>query len=73
MLKPLVFFVLHPSRWVLGSGDDALEGVVMDYSARWVRLAVPANVAAFVVGGTFRLDLYANTTAHERWAFLHHF
>lgn len=50
----------------MSAGDDALEGVVMDYSARWVRLAVPATVAAFVVGGPFRLDLYANTTAHER-------
>ena len=39
----------------------------MDWSAQWVRLAVPANIATFVVGGPFRLDLYANTTAHERW------
>ena len=39
----------------------------MDWSARWLRLAVPAAVAPFVLGGPFRLDLYASTTAHERW------
>ncbi|DBA71486.1 TPA: hypothetical protein ACH3X2_14306 [Trebouxia sp. C0005] len=47
-------------------GDDALEGVVMDYSSQWVRVAVPQAVAGHLQGQPWRLDQYANTTAHER-------
>ena len=48
------------------AGDDALEGVVMDYSSQWVRVAVPHAVAGHLQGQPWRLDQYANTTAHER-------
>ena len=49
------------------AGDDALEGVVVDYSSKWIRLAVPLDVAGHLQGQPWRLDLYANTTAHERF------
>ena len=49
-------------------GDDALEGVVMDYSSKWVRVAVPQSVAGQLREGPWRLDQYANPTAHERCA-----
>ena len=48
------------------AGDDAVEGVVMDYSSQWVRVAVPQAVAGHFQGQPWRLDLYANATAHER-------
>ena len=48
------------------SGDDAVEGVVMDYSSQWLRVAVPQAVAGHFQGQPWRLDLYANATAHER-------
>ena len=50
----------------MSAGDDALEGVVMDYSSQWVRVAVPQAVAGHLQGQPWRLDQYANTTAHER-------
>lgn len=40
----------------------------MDYSSRWIRVAVPSDVATHIEGGAWRLDLYANTVAHERYA-----
>jgi hypothetical protein len=46
--------------------ENAVEGVVMDYSTRWIRVAVPAEAAWQVRGGSWRLDQYSNTTAHER-------
>ena len=53
----------HPRT---SAGDDALEGVVMDYSSQWVRVAVPQAVAGHLQGQPWRLDQYANATAHER-------
>ncbi|KIY93585.1 hypothetical protein MNEG_14377 [Monoraphidium neglectum] len=47
-------------------GGDSLEGVVVDYSTRWLRVALPTQVAEHVRGPGWRLDLYANTIAHER-------
>ncbi|KAL3140824.1 hypothetical protein ABBQ32_14194 [Trebouxia sp. C0010 RCD-2024] len=47
-------------------GDDAVEGVVMDFSSQWIRVAVPQAVAGHFQGQPWRLDLYANATAHER-------
>ena len=40
----------------------------MDYSSKWIRVAVPQSVAGAVREGPWRLDQYANTTAHERYA-----
>ena len=58
-------FVLEKS-YMTCLGDDALEGVVMDYSSQWVRVAVPQSLAGHIQGQPWRLDQYANTTAHER-------
>lgn len=52
------------------AGDDALEGVVMDYSSQWMRVAVPQAVAGHIQGQPWRLYQYANTTAHERYTTL---
>ncbi|KAK9812656.1 hypothetical protein WJX72_001408 [[Myrmecia] bisecta] len=50
-----------------GSPDeDAMEAVVMDYSTRWIRVAVPDLIAPYIQGGPWRLDQFANTVAHER-------
>lgn len=38
----------------------------MDYSSQWVRVAVPQAVTGHFQGKPWRLDLYANTTAHDR-------
>ena len=38
----------------------------MDYSSQWIRVAVPQAVAGHFQGQPWRLDLYANATAHER-------
>ena len=40
----------------------------MDYSSKWVRVAVPQSVAGQLREGPWRLDQYANPTAHERCA-----
>ena len=53
--------------FIPSAGDDAVEGVVMDYSSKWVRVAVPQSVAGLLQGGPWRLDQYGNTTAHERY------
>ncbi len=37
--------------------DTAIEGVVMDYSTRWIRVAVSALNAEGVRGPGWRLDL----------------
>ena len=49
------------------TGDDSVEGVVMDYSTKWIRVAVPQSVAGLLQDGPWRLDQYGNTTAHERY------
>jgi hypothetical protein len=33
---------------------------------RWIRVALPLQSAAAVAGGGWRVDLFANTVAHER-------
>ena len=43
-----------------------MEGVVVDFSTRWLRVALPTLSAQRVRGGGWRLDLYANTVSHER-------
>lgn len=51
----------------LSLADFSVEGVVMDYSTRWIRVALPAESAGQVRGSPWRLDQYGNTTAHERY------
>ncbi|KAI8470873.1 MAG: putative DNA helicase [Monoraphidium minutum] len=67
---PLPFHALSQGDIVLISkgepGEESLEGVVVDYSTRWLRVALPTQVAEHVRGSGWRLDLYANTIAHER-------
>ncbi|GFH12577.1 uncharacterized protein HaLaN_08290, partial [Haematococcus lacustris] len=46
--------------------DSAYEAVLLDYSSRWLRVAVPAAVGPILRGPGWRLDLYANTVAYER-------
>ena len=38
----------------------------MDYSSRWLRIAVPLELAAPTSSGPWRLDRYVNLTAHNR-------
>ncbi|KXZ45751.1 hypothetical protein GPECTOR_51g737 [Gonium pectorale] len=69
--RPLPYHALGPGDIVLVSpngrpSDSSLEGVVLDFSSRWIRVALPADQALGVQGGGWRLDLYANTIAHER-------
>ncbi|KAG2453966.1 hypothetical protein HYH02_001012 [Chlamydomonas schloesseri] len=69
--RPLPFHCLGAGDIVLVSpnnkpGESSLEGVVLDFSTRWMRVALPADLAAGVQGSGWRLDLYANTIAHER-------
>lgn len=45
---------------------DSFEGVVVDYATRWLRIALPNSTAGHVRGPGWRLDLFANTVAHER-------
>ncbi len=35
----------------------AMEGVLLDYSTRWMRVAVPSHLAGGVQGGGWRVDL----------------
>jgi hypothetical protein len=37
--------------------DSAYEGVVLDYSGRWLRVALPSSVAGAVQGAGWRVDL----------------
>ncbi len=50
--------------------EDSLEGVVIDYSSRWLRVALPTPAASAIRGAgpnaRWRLDLFANTASHER-------
>ncbi|KAF5843656.1 AAA domain-containing protein [Dunaliella salina] len=46
--------------------DNAFEAVVVDYSARWLRVALPSSVASAVRGSSWRMDMYANTVGYER-------
>ncbi len=50
------------------AGDDAIEAVVVDFSRQWLRIAVPPSAAESLTTfvGPWRVDLYANTTAHQR-------
>lgn len=52
------------------TGDDAIEAVMVDFSSQWLRVAVPASAAAALAtrSAPWRVDLYANTTAHQRCA-----
>jgi hypothetical protein len=49
---------------------DSHESVVVDFSSRWIRLALNPTAAAAVAaagrGAAWRLDLFANTVSHER-------
>ncbi|GBF93852.1 hypothetical protein Rsub_06851 [Raphidocelis subcapitata] len=67
---PLPFHALSQGDIVLVSrgdpGEDSLEGIVVDYSTRWLRVALPTQLAQHVRGPGWRLDLFANTIAHER-------
>jgi len=49
-----------------------VEGVVVDLSAWWIRVAVPEALGGGIRGGPWRIDLFANTTAHERCACCRH-
>lgn len=51
-------------------GDDAIEAVVVDFSGQWLRVAVPVSAATALTSraAPWRIDLYANTTAHQRCA-----
>ncbi|KAG2495801.1 hypothetical protein HYH03_006043 [Edaphochlamys debaryana] len=69
--RPLPYHCLGGGDIVLVSPNNkpseaSLEGIVLDFSSRWVRVALPADLAAGVQGTGWRLDLYANTIAHER-------
>uniref|UniRef100_A0A383VFK2 AAA+ ATPase domain-containing protein n=1 Tax=Tetradesmus obliquus TaxID=3088 RepID=A0A383VFK2_TETOB len=50
--------------------EDSHESVVVDFSSRWIRLALNPTAAAAVSaagrGAAWRLDLFANTVSHER-------
>jgi hypothetical protein len=50
--------------------EDSHESVVVDFSSRWIRLALTPTAAAAVSaagrGAAWRLDLFANTVSHER-------
>lgn len=46
--------------------DNAFEAVVVDYSACWLRVALPSSVAPAVRGSSWRMDMYANTVGYER-------
>jgi hypothetical protein len=50
--------------------DDSFEGVVVDFSSRWIRLAVSSTAAGEIAaagkGVAWRLDLFANTVTHQR-------
>jgi hypothetical protein len=37
--------------------DSAIEGVVLDYSSRWIRVAVPTTAAEAARGAEWRIDL----------------
>ncbi|KAK9863459.1 hypothetical protein WJX84_011464 [Apatococcus fuscideae] len=47
-------------------GESSLEGIVVDSSAKWMRVAVSASTAPHIRGGPWRLDLYADTVSSER-------
>ncbi|GIL42418.1 hypothetical protein Vafri_393 [Volvox africanus] len=69
--RPLPYHCLGAGDIVLVSpnnrpGEASLEGVVLDFSSRWIRVALPVDLAHGVQGSGWRLDLYANTIAHER-------
>ncbi|GLI70630.1 hypothetical protein VaNZ11_015565 [Volvox africanus] len=69
--RPLPYHCLGAGDIVLVSpsnrpGEASLEGVVLDFSSRWIRVALPLDLAHGVQGSGWRLDLYANTIAHER-------
>ena len=51
-----------------GVGEASLEGIVVDSSAKWMRVAVSASTAPHIRGGPWRLDLYADTISNERSA-----
>lgn len=53
----------HTSK-ALSAGN--VEGAVMDFSSRWIRVAVPETAAVELAKGPWRMDLYINTTAHDR-------
>eukprot|EP00798_Chlamydomonas_sp_ICE-L_P012084 gene12084-15195_t len=46
--------------------DSSVEAVVLDYSTRWIRVALPPEAASTVRGGGWRIDMFANTTSYER-------
>ncbi|GIL89655.1 hypothetical protein Vretifemale_17450 [Volvox reticuliferus] len=69
--RPLPYHCLGAGDIVLVSpnnrpGEASMEGVVLDFSSRWIRVALPVDLAHGVQGSGWRLDLYANTVAHER-------
>ncbi|KAG1672361.1 hypothetical protein FOA52_010979 [Chlamydomonas sp. UWO 241] len=47
-------------------GDDSLEALLLDYSTKWLRVALPADKGPSVRGTGWRLDLFANTVSFER-------
>ena len=56
---------------LLNQGDDAplwdsLEGVVVDFSAAWMRVALHPKDAREVRGGGWRLDLWGSNVAYKR-------
>eukprot|EP00775_Hariotina_reticulata_P004851 gene4851-5098_t len=72
--RPLPFHTFSQGDILLVSTgsplDDSFEGVVVDFSSRWIRLAVSSTAAGEISaagrGMTWRLDLFANTVTHQR-------
>jgi hypothetical protein len=80
-MRPTPHLTYHITSAVLPQGDillvsrgepleDSRESVVVDFSSRWIRLALNPTAAAAVAaagrGTAWRLDLFANTVSHER-------
>lgn len=38
-------------------GDDSLEALVLDFSTKWIRVALPADRGQHVRGPGWRMDL----------------
>ncbi|GMH33318.1 hypothetical protein BSKO_01152 [Bryopsis sp. KO-2023] len=47
-------------------GESSLEALVVDYSSRWIRVALPAVMGVDVPGDGWRLDLCAKTITYRR-------
>ncbi|GAX73483.1 hypothetical protein CEUSTIGMA_g935.t1 [Chlamydomonas eustigma] len=47
-------------------GDNSIEALVLDFSSRWIRVAVPSDRGKDIRGAGWRVDLYANSISYER-------